>query len=253
MADKSKIEWTEATVNVVVGCTKKRPQGGCKNCYAERLFPRAYPGELFTNVRYIPERLDQLRRWKKGRLVFLNSMGDIFHKNVLSQQIHEIFDVVQATRQHIYQILTKRPDRAAKILKARAKRLDALSNVWIGVSAEDQDSFKEATNYLPYLGDAAIRFLSLEPLIGPISMGSQGVLADWVIVGAESGPNKRPMDENWVRIIRDDCDKYSIPFFYKQRFDGDAKISCPELDGRQHNDYPDHLHEYRSGGQRKLI
>ena len=249
MAKRSKIEWTEATVNPVVGCTKIRPEGGCKNCYAERLFPRAYPGKKFTNIQFFPERLDQLKRWRKSRLIFLNSMGDIFHESLDKKHVHHILDVVMVTRQHLYQILTKRPHRAMEILKSRLP-YDSMKNIWLGVSVEDQMSAERSTHPLYFAPERVpVKFVSIEPMIGPVDLELAifqkrlyGI--DWVIVGGESGPDKRPMKEDWVRKIRDQCANSKIPFFYKQKFDGDKKISCPKLDGVVHNEYPEHLRTY---------
>ena len=249
MANKSKIEWTEATVNPVVGCTKIRPEGGCKNCYAERLFPRAYPGKKFGDVEFIPERLDQLKRWRKSRLIFLNSMGDIFHESLPLKHIHHILDVVMSTGQHLYQILTKRPHRALEVFKSRLP-YDDMKNIWIGVSVEDQMSAKRSIHPLYSMPERIpVKFVSIEPMIAPVDLEMAifqkrlyGI--DWVIVGGESGPGKRPMKEDWVRKVRDQCRKANVPFFYKQRFDGNSKISCPKLDEVSHVEYPAHLHKY---------
>ena len=233
MTKRSKIEWTEATINPVIGCTKIRPEGGCKNCYAERLFPRAYPGKKFKNVEFLPERLDQLKRWRKSRLIFLNSMGDIFHESLPLKNVHHIFDAVQNTGQHLYQILTKRPHRALEVLKSRMP-YDDMKNIWIGVSVEDQMSARRSVHPLHSMPERIpVRFVSIEPMIAPVDLELAifqkklyGI--DWVITGGESGPNKRPMNEDWVRKIRDQCQIASVPFFYKQRFDGDKKISLPK-------------------------
>ena len=249
MANRSKIEWTEATINPVVGCTKIRPKGGCKYCYAERLFPRAYPGKKFENVQFIPERLDQLKRWKKSRLIFLNSMGDIFHESLDLKDVHRIFDAVQNTDQHLYQILTKRPHRALEILRAR-RSYDEMKNIWIGFSAEDQNSASMSLHTMFSMPERIpVKFLSIEPMIAPVDLELaiyerrvQGV--DWVIVGGESGPNRRPMDDDWVRSVRDQCKRANIPFFYKQKFEGNNRISFPKLDGVIHNEYPRHLQDY---------
>lgn len=253
MAKRSKIEWTEATVNPVVGCTKIRPDGGCKNCYAKRLFPRVHPGKKFENVEFVPEKLDQLKRWKKSRLIFLGSMGDIFHESLSSRDVHRILDAVRDTGQHLYQILTKRPHRALEILRTRTA-YDDMRNMWIGVSVEDQTSAERSIHPLHFMPDRIpVRFISIEPMIAPVDLELamfqkelHGI--DWVIVGGESGPKKRPMDENWVRKIRDQCANSKIPFFYKQRFEGNKKISCPKLDGAVHNEYPSHLKEYFGRG-----
>lgn len=249
MPKRSRIEWTEATINPVVGCTKIRPEGGCKNCYAERLFPRAHPGRKFEDVCFFPEKLEQLRRWKKSRLIFLNSMGDVFHEKISLQDVHHILDAVRDTPWHLYQVLTKRPHRALEILRSRVE-YDKLQNIWIGVSVEDQESAKRSIHPLHFMPEKIpVRFVSIEPMLAPVDLELAtfqkklyGI--DWVIVGGESGPNKRPMDEDWVRKVRDQCADSEVPFFYKQRFDGNKKISYPKLDGVVHNEYPAHLEEY---------
>ncbi len=252
MAKRSKIEWTEATVNPVVGCTKIRPEGGCKNCYAKRLFPRAHPGKKFENVEFLPEKLDQLKRWKKSRLIFLGSMGDIFHEKLRAHDVHQILDAVMLTKQHLYQILTKRPHRALEVLRARCS-YDDMKNIWMGVSVEDQKSAEQSIHLMHFMPDRIpVKFVSIEPMIAPVDLEMAifqkklyGI--DWVIVGGESGPRKRPLDENWVRKVRDQCKKTGVPFFYKQKFEGNRKISLPELDGETHSEYPAHLEKYFNG------
>lgn len=239
MADKSKIEWTDATLNVVTGCTKKRPNGGCKFCYAERLFPRIYPNRKFSDVQIHPERLAKAASWDRPRMIFLNSMGDTFHEKVPDHFIRQIFSTILATPHHIWQVLTKRIDRASAVIQSYGNRVPP--NLWIGASAEDQESAEEAADGLLSCGDeVSVRFLSLEPLIAPVNLeraiSRPGI--NWIIVGAESGPKRRPMKEDWVKEIRDYCIEHNIPLFYKQRFDGNKKISCPELDGVVYNFYP---------------
>jgi len=244
----SKIEWTDETWNPVTGCTKVSQ--GCKNCYAERWWPRVYPGRKFTDVQCHPDRLDQPLRWKKPRRVFVNSMSDLFHEDIPDNFIAEVISIIGRCPQHTFQILTKRIVRAKEILK----KLEhwPLPNLWLGVSVEDMAS---AAERIPVLLEtpAAIRWLSCEPLLGPIFLnqipipcpndaahccGRQaftdvlncvdwcdapecseawvGPGVRWVVVGGESGPEARPMRIEWARTIRDDCIDSGIPFFFKQ-------------------------------------
>jgi protein gp37 len=218
MGDKSGIEWTESTWNPVVGCTHISP--GCDNCYAARetsgrlrhlpaYAGLAVNGQFTGEVRCLPERLDQPLKWRKPRLVFVNSMSDLFHKGIPDGFIQRVFDVMVEARQHTFQVLTKRPQRMRVLLS------DAVPapNVWLGTSIES-DKYTFRANWLR-VTPAAIRFLSLEPLLGPLpSLDLTGI--DWVIVGGESGPGARPMHPDWVRDIRDRCQAAHVAFFFKQ-------------------------------------
>lgn len=260
MGSRTKIEWTEATWNPVTGCSKV--SAGCANCYAERLSHRfkwttkpwnaAYAAE---NVRLHPERLKEPLRWKKPRRVFVCSMADLFHEAVPDWFIRAVFQVMGAARQHTFQVLTKRPTRMQKLLKEWLDEGDFCTitggteppfpwpNVWIGVSVEDQ---KTADERIPILlaTPATLRFVSCEPLLGPIDLsrylgaGEPGEIGngrlhnspsecptwydwcncvlDWVIVGGESGPSARPMNPDWVRSLRDQCEAAGVPVFIKQ-------------------------------------
>ena len=263
---KTSIEWTDETWNPVTGCTKVSP--GCAHCYAERLFPRAYGKDRkFTDIQLHPERLSKPLHWRKPRLVFVNSMSDLFHEDVPVQFIDKVFTVMGLAPKHTFQVLTKRPDRMrtyccdpatfGRVMALSAELIDRidgvsqriehrddglpgfqLENVWLGVSVEDQ---RRADERIPVLLDtpAAMRFVSAEPLLGPISFDSSnqsyprrsnflsGVegeriydgkkcALDWVIVGGESGPGARPMDPEWARFIREQCHASRIPFFMKQ-------------------------------------
>lgn len=233
MSDKSGIEWTDATWNPTVGCTKVSP--GCDHCYAETLVNRfagtsaAFPAR-FDTVTVRSERfLTQPLRWKRPRRIFVNSLSDLFHRDIPDEFIADVFAVMAATPQHTYQLLTKRHGRIRSLLRsgefyalvedAAVERLGLpgvqwpLPNLWVGVSAEDQHW---ADVRIPTLLDtpAAVRFLSCEPLLGPIDLPS-GPL-DWVIVGGESGPNARPMHRTWVRNLREQCVRAGVPFLFKQ-------------------------------------
>lgn len=310
----TKIEWTEATWNPVTGCTKVSQ--GCKNCYAERLAPKVFAGQVvevnttppkhpemkasafrprvFTDVRCHPERLDAPLHWKKPRRIFVNSMSDLFHEDVPDEFIDQVFAIMARAPQHTFQILTKRPARALAFLKDdvredyitdywRADEPDRetwslmlpLKNVWLGVSVEDQPTADERIPLLLQT-PAAVRFLSCEPLLGPIDLQRTNrwpaaeyiTQIDWVIAGGESGPKARPSHPDWFRSLREQCAAASVPFFFKQWgewgdeddcFDRDViketarihhwgggtystrvgkKAAGRLLDGRTHNEYP---------------
>jgi protein gp37 len=223
MSDKTAIEWTEATWNPVTGCDRVSP--GCDHCYALTLAARlkamgspkyqddgdprtSGPGFAVTIHR---DELVVPRQWRRPRLVFVNSMSDLFHPRVPASFVAKVFEVMAETPQHTYQILTKRPKRARAVLRDVAP--DPLPHVWLGVSVEDD----KRTDRVAILREvpAAIRFLSCEPLLGPLpSLDLADV--DWVIAGGESGPNARPMRESWLLDIRDKCLASGVPFFFKQ-------------------------------------
>jgi protein gp37 len=291
MGDRSAIEWTDASWNPTTGCTKVSP--GCDHCYAIRAGARlqhlpAYEGTVADGdwtgrVNVVPGRLDQPLRWKRPRRIFVDSMSDLFHPDVPDGFVADVFGVMAVaglSAGHTFQVLTKRPQRMAKLLSgavggyysprsyvspsngmpvnyANARgaiagcahrwaidRVNAgalsdgidshywpLPNVWLGTSIES-DRYTFRADHLRAT-PAAVRFLSLEPLLGPLpSLDLTGI--DWVIVGAESGPGARPMNDDWVREIREHCTSLNIPFFLKQQADAAGhKIPLPELDGRQ--------------------
>jgi len=207
----SKIEWTEATWNPITGCTRVSP--GCAHCYAltfaERF--RGVPGHPYENgfdLQLRPERLNQPLEWKKPKVIFVNSMSDLFHEDVPEDYIAQVFDVMKRADWHTFQVLTKRSQRLAEI----APRLDWPDNVWMGVSVENQ-------RWTPRIDDlrlvpAAVRFLSCEPLLGPLDLDLRNI--HWVIVGGESGHRARRMKPEWALSIRDQCKKADVPFFFKQ-------------------------------------
>ncbi len=212
MSEKSGIEWTDATWNPVTGCSKISP--GCKHCYAERLAMRlhAMGSPRYRNQFDLTLHEDQLElplRWRRPRRIFVNSMSDLYHERVPEEFIRRAFDVMERAPQHIFQILTKRSGRLAAI----APRLAWPPNVWQGVSVEN-------ARYTSRIADlrqvpAAVRFLSVEPLLGAIpDLPLEDI--HWVIVGGESGPGHRPLDLAWVREIRDQCRRAAVPFFFKQ-------------------------------------
>lgn len=234
MAINSGIEWTETTWNPVTGCTKISP--GCKNCYAERMSHRlqamGQPNyrdgfKVTLHERMLPLPLE----WKKPQMIFVNSMSDLFHKDVPTPFIKKTFDVMSRASWHTFQVLTKRSDRFREI----EETLKIPKNVWLGVSVECED-------YLYRIDDlrethAPIKFLSLEPLIGPLpGLNIDGI--DWAIVGGESGPGARPMKEQWVRDIRDACLTSQVPFFFKQWGGVIKKRAGRILEGRTWDQMP---------------
>ncbi|NKT69512.1 DUF5131 family protein [Rhodococcus hoagii] len=243
MADNSSIEWTEATWNPVTGCD--RISAGCDHCYAMTLSKRlkSMGAEKYQTdgnpktsgpgfgVAIHPQSLDQPRRWRTPRVVFVNSMSDLFHAKVPVGFVRDVFDVMRETPHHTYQVLTKRSLRLARI----ADRLDWPSNVWMGVSVENAlvldrvDHLREVP--------AAVRFLSCEPLLGPLDgINLEGI--GWVIAGGESGPNYRPMELSWARGIRDACTAANVPFFFKQWGGRTPKAFGRELDGELWDQMP---------------
>jgi protein gp37 len=229
MATISTIEWTEMTWNPVTGCTKISQ--GCKHCYAERLAERFWAGRAFTDVQLHPDRLDIPRRWRRGRVVFVNSMSDLFHEEVSDQFIAAVFEVMAECPQHTFQVLTKRADRLARL----APHLPWPNNVWVGVSVEDARvvSRIDRLRNVP----AAVRFLSLEPLIGPLERLALGGI-DWVIVGGESGPGARQMNPEWVESIFKQCRRGGVPFFFKQWGGVHKARTGRKLHGRTYDEYP---------------
>jgi protein gp37 len=287
MGDKTGIEWTDATWNPVTGCDEVSP--GCDHCYAKSLAERfrGTPGHYYEqgfDVVLRPDKLDQPLRWKRPRRVFVNSMSDLFHKSIPDSYIAEVFAVMALAPQHTFQLLTKRHGRMRSLLTnprvvegpsgplsfedmvrncafnmANRNSMHAavadtvewpLPNVWLGVSVEDQ---KRADLRIPALlaTPAAVRFLSCEPILGPVSFrwakwaplinaghldGLRGI--DWVIVGGESGPGHRPIDPEWVRSLRDQCSDAGVAFLFKQWGGATPKAGGRELDGVTHDGYP---------------
>ncbi len=226
---KTAIEWTDKTWNPTVGCNKVSP--GCKHCYAEALTKRFRNhfenGFTFT---LHPERLDEPRRWRKPSRVFVNSMSDLFHERMPFEFLEEIFRVMEECPRHVFQILTKRHERLLEL----APELDWPENVWMGVSVENQD-YAHRVDYLRQV-PAAVRFLSCEPLIGPLDLDLEGI--HWVIVGGESGPKHRPIEVSWVRGIREQTHNAGAAFFFKQWGGIRPKAGGRELDGRTYDEMP---------------
>jgi protein gp37 len=234
MGIKSSIEWTEATWNPVTGCDKISP--GCKNCYAETMAKRlkAMGQANYSNgfkLTLQPQMLERPLTWKKPQMIFVNSMSDLFHKDVPVDYIKRVFDVMNQAHWHTFQVLTKRSDRLLEV----SRNLNWTPNIQQGVSVEKQD-------YTYRIDDlratpAHIKFLSIEPLLGSLSnLNLQGI--DWVIVGGESGRGARPMEPFWVRTVRDQCLKAGTPFFFKQWGGVNKKVNGRTLDGRTWDQMP---------------
>lgn len=235
-AARSAIEWTEATWNPVTGCSKVSP--GCAHCYAETLSLRFgwserpwTPAHAFENVILHPERLDQPRRWRRPRTVFVNSMSDLFHELVPLEFIVDVFAVMTDTDHHVFQILTKRHQRLAEI----ADELPWPKNVWMGVSIENNRWVEraECLRKVP----AAVRFISAEPLLGPLDdLDLDDV--DWLIAGGESGHRHRPVRPEWIRDLRDRCQAEGVAFFLKQWGGRTPKAGGRLLDGVEWSEMP---------------
>ena len=212
MSDNSSIEWTQATWNPVTGCTKVSP--GCAHCYAETFAERfrgvpGHPYEVGFDLTLRPERLELPLAWKRPRLIFVNSMSDLFHADVPDAFIASAFETMRRADWHQFQVLTKRPERAAEI----APLLEPWpAHVWMGTSVENQrwTTRIDALRTIP----APVRFLSCEPLLGPLTLDLAGI--HWVIAGGESGPRSRPMQPAWAEGVRDQCVEQQVPFFFKQ-------------------------------------
>ncbi len=234
MALGSEIEWTQSTWNPVTGCSKI--SSGCKNCYAQRMAVRlqAMGQPNYRNgfdLTLQPQMLELPFKWKRPQNIFVNSMSDLFHEKVPLEYIQQVFDVMGRAFWHSFQLLTKRSDR----LKRVSHLLPWAENIWMGVSVENAD-VRYRINHLRAC-DAHVKFLSLEPLLGPLpSLDLNGI--DWVIVGGESGPKARPVDVRWVVDIRDQCIKNNVPFFFKQWGGYNKKKAGRLLEGRTWDEMP---------------
>ncbi len=233
MADKSKIEWTEATWNPVRGCS--RISLGCRHCYAETFAERwrgipGHPYESGFDIRLVPELLELPLRWRAPRRVFVNSMSDLFHEEVPDDYIQAVFQIMNQARQHTFQVLTKRSYR----LRDLAPKLHWSENIWQGVTIEHQVYTGRADDLRTV--PARVLFVSFEPLLGPVSLDLSGI--DWAIVGGESGPGARPMEPEWVRGMRDQCLSQGVFLFFKQWGGVRKKATGRILDGRTWDQYP---------------
>lgn len=234
MAEKSAIEWTEATWNPVTGCDQVSP--GCAHCYAKTFAERwkgipGHPYEQGFRLRLWPDRLDHPLKWKRPRRIFVNSMSDLFHERIPDAFIAEVFAVMERADHHIFQVLTKREDRLLDL----APDLPWPENIWMGVSIENRRFVHraDALRSVP----AKVRFISAEPLLGRLEgLALDGI--DWLIAGGESGPGHRRVDEDWVLDLRDRCRDDDVAFFFKQWGGARPKSGGRELEGRTWNEYP---------------
>ncbi|MBM3450516.1 MAG: phage Gp37/Gp68 family protein [Armatimonadetes bacterium] len=239
MADRTSIEWTDATWNPVTGCSKITR--GCDFCYAERIAERfrgvqGHPFENGFDLTLRPERLRQPLAWRKPRRVFVNSMSDLFHKDVPKSFIDAVFDTMEEANWHTFQVLTKRSPLMVKYLRGRYGAGLAPSHIWLGVSVEDQKNTVRLKHL--QIARASTKFVSFEPLLWSIAaIDLSGI--DWVIVGAESGPGARPFNIEWARGLKNQCIAADVAFFFKQAADARGrKIPTPELDGRKWIEFP---------------
>jgi len=239
MSDNSKIEWTDATWNPVRGCTKVSP--GCKHCYAETFAERfrgvpGHPFEFGFDLRLVPEKLGEPLRWRVPKMVFVNSMSDLFHPDVPDDYIVNVAEVMMRASWHTYQVLTKRSRRMRDLLKTKLGFAAKEGHIWWGVSVENR---KHGLPRIDHLREAPaqVRFLSVEPLLedlGPIDLCG----IDWVIVGGESGPGARPIGAEWVRDLRRQCRKARVAFFFKQWGGVRKSETGRTLDGRTYDGFP---------------
>jgi protein gp37 len=239
MSETSKIEWTDATWNPVRGCTKV--SAGCLNCYAETFAERfrgvkGHPFEFGFDLRLVPEKLGDPIRWNQSKMIFVNSMSDLFHEDVPDEYIEKVCRVMLAANWHTYQILTKRSERMARLLKTKLRKAAEAPHIWWGVSVENRKYGLPRVRHLRN-SPATVRFLSVEPLIGDLGQFSlRGI--HWVIVGGESGPGARPIKREWVISVRDQCKAAKVPFFFKQWGGVRKSTTGRELQGRTYSQYP---------------
>jgi protein gp37 len=238
MAENSTIEWTDATWNPVTGCTKI--SAGCDNCYAARFSERfrgvpGHPFESGFDLTLRPERLLQPLEWKRPRMIFVNSMSDLFHKEIPRAHIAAVFDTMEKAQWHIYQVLTKRSSLLQKFINERYADRSVPPHMWFGVSVENE----QATSRIAHLqkARAAVRFLSIEPFIAPVGKLCLDNI-HWVIVGGESGPRARPMKPEWVIDIRNQCLAAKVAFFFKQWGGRSPKTGGRLLEGKEWNQFP---------------
>jgi len=239
MSSQSTIEWTDATWNPVRGCTKISP--GCKHCYAEVFAERfrgvaGHPYELGFDPRLAPDKLAEPLRWKKPRMIFVNSMSDLFQSTVPDEYIEKVARVMSLANWHVFQVLTKRSQRMKDMLNASLKRYATQRHIWWGVSVEDKKYG------VPRIDDlrntpAQVRFLSIEPLLEDVgTIDLRGI--SWAIVGGESGARARPVRPEWVRSLRDQCKDAEVPFFFKQWGGRQKKKAGRTLDGKIYDGFP---------------
>ena len=238
MGENSTIEWADSTWNPVTGCTKV--SRGCDNCYAERFAERfrgvaSHPFEMGFDLTIREERLGQPLRWKRPRQVFVNSMSDLFHKEIPKTFVDRVFDVMEQADWHVFQVLTKRSSLMRDYLRSRYRDSVVPSHIWCGVSVEDRAALVRVKHLQE--SPIALRFLSMEPLLD--SVGDFDVSGiSWIIVGGESGPRARPVQPEWICEVRDLCENNRIPFFFKQWGGPRPKSGGRQLEGTEHNGMP---------------
>jgi protein gp37 len=239
VAQSSTIEWTDATWNPVRGCTKISP--GCKHCYAETFAERfrgvkGHPYEQGFDLRLVPEKLAEPLRWRTPRMIFVNSMSDLFHDQIPDDYIVAVAKVMTAARWHTFQVLTKRSERIANLLASKLAFAALQPHIWWGVSVEDRKYGLPRVNHIRAT-TAAVKFLSVEPLLEDLGqINLRGI--DWVIVGGESGPGARPMDKKWALSLRDQCREAAVPFFFKQWGGVRKSTTGRTLQGRTYDELP---------------
>jgi protein gp37 len=240
MSVHSEIEWTDATWNPVRGCTKISP--GCKFCYAERFAERfrgvpGHPFEQGFDLRLVPEKLADPLRWRTPKMIFVNSMSDLFHEGIPDEYIETVARVMVQANWHTFQVLTKRSIRMRDLLRSKLKFAAQPRNIWWGVSVEDKEYGVPRIAHLRQ-SDATVKFLSIEPLLENIgTVNLDGI--DWMIVGGESGPGARPIDARWVRSLRKQCHDSGVKFFFKQWGGVRKHLTGRMLDGRVYNEFPE--------------
>ncbi len=242
MAKESKIEWTDATWNPVRGCVKISP--GCKHCYAYTFAERfrgvkGHPYEQGFDLRLVPEKLLEPLTWRMPKLIFVNSMSDLFQDGVPDQYIETVAQVMNEARWHTFQVLTKRSARMAALLSTKLKFAATQPHIWWGVSVEERSHGVPRIEHLRS-SPAAVRFLSIEPLLEALGNFDLARIS-WVIVGGESGAGARPMKREWVISIRDQCHAQQVPFFFKQWGGVRKSLNGRELDGRTYDEYPNRV------------
>lgn len=239
MSETSKIEWTDATWNPVRGCNKISP--GCAHCYAERFAERfrgvsGHPYEQGFDLRLVPEKLEEPLKWKSPKMIFVNSMSDLFHKDIPDSYVEQVVRVMEKAHWHTFQVLTKRPKRMRDLLQTNLSFAAEILHIWWGVSVENR------THGLPRIDilretPAAMKFLSIEPLLEDLGeINLTGI--DWVIVGGESGVGARKMEKDWVVNILEQCSAAGVPFFFKQWGGVRKAVMGRELNGRTYDEKP---------------
>jgi protein gp37 len=239
MSVQSNIEWTDATWNPVRGCTKISP--GCAHCYAETFAERfrgvpGHPYEQGFDVRLVPEKLLEPLRWKAPKMIFVNSMSDLFHERVPDDYIVRVAEVMVEAKWHIFQVLTKRSERMCGLLNTKLSFVGRHGHIWWGTSVENRKHGLPRIEHLR-AADVPVKFLSIEPLLEDLGRLDLGGIA-WVIVGGESGAGARPMLRDWVISIRDQCHGEKVPFFFKQWGGVRKSLAGRELDGRTYDEFP---------------